>query len=386
MSAERDYVEEWLNGKPTNYANQYRKTFSEFLAFVNKEPKTILEERERDQKLSTKEIDYRRYERLAKKFYEEISKIRAPNTAMRKLSVVRSFFSFWGLKLQFRRGELKTPRVVELDYRPSLDDIKEICRVSTPRAKAIILTLESTGLRVSDLVGLKRQYIKDAIETQEPPISLEIPTKKEGVIAFPFLHSDAIDAIEAYLKTVNGDSKWLFANKRGKKMNASAINQTVQRMVEKAGIKRGGRRFRAHCLRKFLQTALEDTNINANKVKKIMGHQLNGSEEPYSSNNLREAYVEALSRLMISKAPVTYEELQRIVQGQALQINGLEQQIDGQERLFDKNWNELMKKYNQLWRFVVEESKKPPRLRLREDGILEEIAEPTENEEKRARE
>lgn len=333
---ESHYVSEWLNGK--SYATTYRREFQQFVDYVNKDPDTIIKERENDFLLPPTDRKRWRYEDIAKQYYTETLKNVSPNTAMRRLSVVRSFFTFWRMNLKFRKGEIKRPTIVEPDFKPNINDIKELCQVATPRARAIILTAESSGLRVSDLVNLKRDYVLSQIEREEPPVPLEQLTKKKGVVGNPFLHKDACDAIRAYIKTDTHDSEWLFSNGQGSKMNPSAINQMLQRLIEKAQIKTP-RRFRAHCLRKFCQTCLEDSNINSNIIKQIIGHKLNGSEAPYSSNHLREAFKKAQHLLMISKAQKSYEELENYIHALEAQIKSFPQAI---EEAKEANKTEIM--------------------------------------------
>jgi hypothetical protein len=84
---------------------------------------------------------------------------------------------------------------------------------------------------------------------------------------------------------------------------------------------------RPHCLRKFYQTSLERTGIPHNWVKRLLGHKLPKSEDPYSKptlEDLRKAYERALPHLALSDATIELAAQQETIQELKARLEKLE--------------------------------------------------------------
>jgi integrase len=171
-----------------------------------------------------------------------------------------------------------------------------------------------------------------------------------------FIGPEAIDALKSYLdsrrrgtrhipgeviardaplfrRQLNGDEESL-------PISDDSIEQHVTQAAIRAGViepkKKPGdwSQVRPHVLRKFYQTSLERAGIPDNWVKRLLGHQLSASEDPYSKptvEDLRKAYERAIPHLALSDATIeltaqkeTIEELRaRLEKVEAIQVERL---------------------------------------------------------------
>ena len=231
---------------------------------------------------------------FVKHYQEELGY--AESSAINATNAVRSFYSHYGVPLMIQTNDIKPSKPVYQDYELTLEDISTICHASDKRGRAIILTGESLGWREGDIGRLLRIHVEPFLD-REAPIMIKLVTEKELVLATGFLHGGAIKAIKEYLATRTDDCPYLFTTtQRGiGKMRASAFNKIIQDSAKRASIETGSYRLRFHCLRKFLISRLQDSGIEENMWKQIVGKAVR--EKAYTSTRLREAYTKALPRI-----------------------------------------------------------------------------------------
>jgi regulator of replication initiation timing len=162
------------------------------------------------------------------------------------------------------------------------------------RGRALILVLESTGLRVGDVTKFLRKDIEPLLD-KEPPVDLEICTEKERIQAHTFLHAAAVKAIKEYLASRTDDYPWLFPTANGKSLMVREVDTIIKTAFKNANFDSGNLRIRTHCLRKFTIGRLQDAGVETNLWKVIVGKK--SLEAAYNSNKLREAYITALPKL-----------------------------------------------------------------------------------------
>lgn len=192
----------------------------------------------------------------------------APATICRRISAVQSFYDF----LCSRRVKvledniamkLDTPKIPvrEMGYLTKEEAQKLISVIDNDRDRSIVVLFLNTGLRLSELLSIKVDDIKDD--------SLTIIGKgnKERTIA---LNKNTIDCINNYLKirpdVVKQDA--LFLSTHYKQMSKS----TVQKMIDKYLAKIGRPDLSTHKLRHSFATFLVKQNIDIKTVSEILGH------------------------------------------------------------------------------------------------------------------
>ena len=313
----------------------------------------------------------------------------APNTRKNYMMGIRNFYLRNYYPLTFFRGENPGGEVVQEGTRAaSKEDILKMLEVSNPRVRALVLFIKDSGLAEADVAKLKLKDlrmleekdirpIKDVSEifALQPPVPIIVKRQKTKRLVKTFMGKESYDALKTVLRVrMQGSPELMihrykkdekvklglqpenltvdsplfrsyekfFARKdmKIKHLSPNAISVIVRKAAIGAGVWKEG--FSAHALRRFFQTHLETAGVQANWIKKMMGHALGGSEEPYSQPEvatLRDAYRKAYSHLAVSEVA---EQKSRVEQLEAevasLQMNGHSEktQIDEQNERISK--------------------------------------------------
>ncbi len=175
-------------------------------------------------------------------------------------------------------GELK--RLLEA---PKGDDIQ------TLRDRAILKTLFSTGLRVSELCSLNR----DSVDLKRKEFSV---IGKGGKARIVFLSDPAKEEIEKYLKKRTDFDKALFVRhtKKGDPDNLRITQRTVQRIIKKYAQKAGIiKDVTPHKIRHSFATDLLQNGADIRSVQSMLGHSSITTTQiytHYTDKHLREIY------------------------------------------------------------------------------------------------
>ncbi|MCX5706307.1 MAG: tyrosine recombinase XerC [Candidatus Omnitrophica bacterium] len=130
------------------------------------------------------------------------------------------------------------------------------------RDRAILETFYSTGMRISELVGLSMPDI-DFISGI---IKVLGKGKKERIVP---IGDVAITAIRKYLEKRKKQSEVLFLNKNGKRITARGVRDIVEKYLKVAGIKQGAS---PHTFRHSFATHLLDRGADLRTVQELLGH------------------------------------------------------------------------------------------------------------------
>lgn len=190
-----------------------------------------------------------------------LQKGKSENYATSTVGAVRGFYSYYRMPLMFRKQEsrkLTEKNRTTTDYLFDKDDLSKMALVGNLKERYVLLVGKSIGLRASDFLSITYGQLRSLKLESDAPISLgEIATTKEKVPAYPFLDSDAIPIVKAWLESHKEakDSDRILDDTED---NLSVI---VQTLCKKAGmeIENGvihGKRVRFHCMRKFLTDRL----------------------------------------------------------------------------------------------------------------------------------
>ncbi|MDP3732243.1 MAG: tyrosine recombinase XerC [Candidatus Omnitrophota bacterium] len=216
-------------------------------------------------------------------------------TVGRHLSTLRSFFKFL-----LREGYLKnnpitslaSPRqekplplflteeeVIKLIGSVKLDDERGF------RDKAVIETFYSTGIRVSELVGLN---IED-IDFIGAVIKVLGKGKKERIAPIGDI---ALAAIRAYLKKRKKEQEEgaLFLNKSGRRITDRGIRNIIDKYIRMASLKQG---VSPHTLRHSFATHLLNRGADLRSIQELLGHVNLSTTQIYthlSTERLKKVY------------------------------------------------------------------------------------------------
>jgi len=196
-------------------------------------------------------------------------------TIARRLSTLRSFFKFLT-----RDGYLKTNPILSLSsprlekHLPQFMTEGEVTKLIEAtfaksekgerglRDRAILETFYSTGIRISELVGLD---VED-IDFIGGVVKVMGKGKKERLAP---IGDTAITAIRKYLEKRKKQSESLFLNKSGRRITGRGVRNIVAKYIHIAGIKKG---VSPHTFRHSFATHLLDRGADLRTVQELLGH------------------------------------------------------------------------------------------------------------------
>jgi len=164
------------------------------------------------------------------------------------------------------------------------------------RDRAILETLYSAGLRVSELVGINL----DDLDLSDGLVRVRGKGKRERLAP---LGSFAVKAIRAWLKKrrpAKGLSKTeasaVFLNKFGKRLTTRSVARMLEKYLRLTGL---DLRTSPHTLRHSFATHLLDGGADIRSVQELLGHKSLVTTQIYthvSTAGLRQAYEKAHPR------------------------------------------------------------------------------------------
>ena len=228
-------------------------------------------------------------------------------TVSRRMATLRTFYRFLkreGHLQENPMGFLKNPKLEK--KLPMVLDESEMARLleapkddaSGCRDKAILETLYSTGMRVSELVHLDLDHV-DFIGGVCRVLG------KGGKERLCPIGEGALKSIRRYLeakgdKAKRSDSRVLFANHSTNQRGSRLTDRSVRRIVEKY-IEQTCRResISPHTLRHSFATHLLNRGADLRSVQELLGHENLSTTQIYthvSTQRLKEAYDRAHPR------------------------------------------------------------------------------------------
>lgn len=195
-----------------------------------------------------------------------------PRTVARKLSSLRSLFKFLvreGLVKKNPATLLVTPKLdKKLPQFLSENDAKRLVEASVAtdeaslRDKAILETLYSTGMRVSELVGLNC----DRVDFISNIVKVEGKGKKERLLPVGDM---ALEAIKKYIDSREHKSDAVFLNHHGRRLTDRSVRNIVNKYILKASIQG---KMSPHALRHSFATHLLNAGADLRSVQELLGH------------------------------------------------------------------------------------------------------------------
>jgi tyrosine recombinase XerC len=217
----------------------------------------------------------------------------------RKLSALRSFFRFLT-----REGFIKANPVASI-VSPKLDkhlpqfltedEAGRLIESSIPknnsglRDRAILETFYSTGIRISELVGLNL----DDVDFISGIVKVRGKGKKERLVP---IGEHAISAIRAYLDKRKQQSQALFLNPSLRRISDRGVRYIFNKYIRVAGIRQG---VSPHTLRHSFATHLLNRGADLRTVQELLGHANLGTTQIYThltTERLKNVYDKAHPR------------------------------------------------------------------------------------------
>lgn len=138
--------------------------------------------------------------------------------------------------------------------------------------KAIIMTIYSSGLRISEAINLK---IKD-IDSKRMQIRVEQGKGKKD--RYTLLSSKTLELLREYFKAYN-PKLWLFEGQTGEQYASRSIQNILKRAVSKTSIKK---HVTVHTLRHSFATHLLENGTDLRYIQNLLGHDSSKTTEIYT--------------------------------------------------------------------------------------------------------
>ena len=190
----------------------------------------------------------------------------------RKLSSLRSFFKFL-----FREGLVKknpstllmTPKLEKKlpQFLSEADAARLVDAVAgedepSLRDRAILESLYSTGMRVSELVSLNL----DRVDFISNIVKVEGKGKKERLLP---IGDTALKAVKQYVDTRKHKSEAVFLNHHGRRLTDRSVRNILNKYILKASIQG---HMSPHALRHSFATHLLNAGADLRSVQELLGH------------------------------------------------------------------------------------------------------------------
>lgn len=308
----RDFLTyiETISGKSPKTASEYFLDIRTFLRFIKIKRNLVRKDTEFNQidisdvdialvtSITLSDIyDFMQYESRERPRHQNSKEtkfgINAASRA-RKASAIRVFFRFLTNKAHLLEvnpaQNLDVPKIKKslpknLSLSESLNLLSAVDGPFKERDYCILTLFLNCGLRVSELVGMDIQDIKDD--------TLRVLGKgnKERVI---YLNEACLAAINDYITTrivpLSGHKNALFISRMKKRINVQTVKWLVKKYLDKAGL--DVRKYSVHKLRHTAATLMYQNGVDVRTLRDVLGHENLDTTMIYthiSDENLRQA-------------------------------------------------------------------------------------------------
>ncbi len=224
----------------------------------------------------------------------------AKATTARKLATLRSFYKFCVRRGYLTVNPVATIRTPKQDKRlprfltpadvQKLLDAPDDSTLLGARDRAMLETLYSTGVRVSELVGLN---VED-VDFMGESIRVRGKGRKERK---PPIGPTALTAIRKYLDLRRasqqgeaGDSASLFVNKHGQRLSTRSVRRKLDKYLIACGLDPS---ISPHTLRHTFATHMLNGGADLRSVQELLGHQSLSTTQIYThvtTSRIKDAY------------------------------------------------------------------------------------------------
>ncbi|MSP40009.1 MAG: tyrosine recombinase XerC [Deltaproteobacteria bacterium] len=226
-------------------------------------------------------------------FLASLTRERKKSSIGRKVAALKSFFRYL---LSIRRIEkdplllIQSPKQEKpLPAFLSVDDVFQLLGAIKPktgldvRDLAVLEVFYSTGMRVSELVGLNWADIDIQLEI----VRVVGKGSKErivpiGKVALAALETYALDQRQRWQLTCTGESP-VILNNRGERITTRSVARIVEKHLKLAGIQI---KMGPHGLRHSFATHLLNSGADLRVIQELLGHESLSTTQRYTHLNL----------------------------------------------------------------------------------------------------
>lgn len=217
----------------------------------------------------------------------------AKTSISNSISCLKSFYNFCeqkriisynpSLNLVYPKREKKLPNFVYHQQIVNLFTSIDLESKKGSRDYLLVITLYSSGIRLSELLNLK---LSD-INLQEFEMRVFGKGSKERIV---IINESVVEAIKNY-QMYWTKSEYLFTNLNGKQLTPQGVRYIMNKLVEDSSELS---KFTPHMLRHSFATELLNSGMDIRLVQELLGHESLNSTQVYthvSKKKLRENYM-----------------------------------------------------------------------------------------------
>jgi integrase/recombinase XerD len=210
-------------------------------------------------------------------------------TQARLISGIKAFYKYLVLEdlltvdpsalIEAPKTRRKLPDVLTINEIEALINALDLSKVENIRNKAMLEVMYSSGLRVSELIGLRLSNYFPDVEF------LKIIGKGNKERLVP-IGSSAIKHLEIYKDTVRhhleikkGNEDYIFLNRRGTKLSRVMVFMLIKDLALKIGLQKN---ISPHTFRHSFATHLIEGGADLRAVQEMLGHESITTTEIYT--------------------------------------------------------------------------------------------------------
>jgi integrase/recombinase XerC len=236
-------------------------------------------------------------------YLAELMKTAKRATVQRRLSAIKAFFRYRettmgepspARSIRSPKNERRLPSILQPDeVRRLIEVAPDDTSVAAARDRAIFETLYSTGLRVSELVGLNWRDIDEELGM------VMVRSGKGNKDRLVPVGEPALDALKLWRRAM--PIAWepdgpVIVNLRGGRLTTRSVEMILQRRIAAAGVSAG---ITPHGLRHCFATHMLGNGADLRSIQEMLGHASLATTQRYthvSVNHLKEVYKRAHPR------------------------------------------------------------------------------------------
>jgi integrase/recombinase XerD len=210
-------------------------------------------------------------------------------TQARVISGIKAFFKYLLIEnildndpttlLEAPKLGKKLPEVMTVEEINAIIDAIDLSKKEGSRNKAMLETLYSSGLRVSELVNLKISHIY----SEEGFLKITGKGNKERIVPIGKIALKHIliylEQVRCHVSAQKEDVDILFLNNRGKKLTRVMVFTIIKQLSEKIGLKKS---ISPHTFRHSFATHLIDGGADLRAIQDMLGHESITTTEIYT--------------------------------------------------------------------------------------------------------
>lgn len=215
----------------------------------------------------------------------------SPMSIARKISTLKGFFGYWQKRGKISQNPAQVlhspkipkqlPKFLNVDEIFTLLDSLRKDTFAGRRDKAILELLYSSGLRVSELVGLN----PDKLDLENRLVKVCGKGNKERIVP---IGKKAVESIFRYLETRGQKMRSfaedpLFLNNRGGRLTVRSVQRLVDDAIRQSGI---SKRVSPHVLRHSFATHLLNSGADLRSIQELLGHASLSTTQKYTHVNV----------------------------------------------------------------------------------------------------